>query len=237
MNIERTSTELVLQHALADSHPGYTEGQFLALKLDIEKHGQKVPATFYRGKLVDGRHRLRAVKELNIDTLLFVSLPNNLTLAEVKDEVLATEVRRHQSPTQLAIKAYRFWKIESITQEEAVKVVGASATNLKLVNKLVKYGRLDIIDILESGGKVDTGLGINYERLTDSLSAIVKYLDLKSGNRKLEVSSSVKTKEKSNVVIDSNVKVMEMMAENFNDESISVAIAMLYKMLDGRNSE
>ena len=237
MEEHKVLVETIEQHKLADSHPEYTVGQFDALKLDIETNGQLVPITLYRGKLVDGRHRLRVLRELNSLTVTCISLPNNLTLAQVKERVLSTEIRRHQSPTQLAIKAYRRWKHQKCTQEEAVRLAGASATNLKLVNRLAKYGRLDIIDLLEAGGKVDTGLGINYERLTDSLSAIVKYLDLKSGNRKLEVNSEVKTKEKSNVVIDSNVKVIEMMAESFNDESVNVAIAMLYGMLDRRNND
>jgi hypothetical protein len=150
--------------------------QFDALKNDIKMNGQLVPITLYRGKLVDGRHRLRALKEISALTVDCVSLPNNLTLQEVKSKVLSTEIRRHQSPTQLAIKAYRLWKASDITQEVALTSTGASRTNLKLVNNIVKMGRLDIIDLLEMGGKVNTDVSHNYERPTDSLSAIVKYL-------------------------------------------------------------
>lgn len=168
--------DTVVEHPLASSHPVYTAEQFEALKQDISKVGQIEPVTLYRGKLVDGRHRVRALKELGISVVKADSLPNNMTINEVKKTVLATEIRRHQTPTQLAIKAYRLWSSKEVgTQEEALKLTGASKTNLKYVNAICNSGRLDIITKLENGEKYELDFG-TYVKPTDSLTAILRDL-------------------------------------------------------------
>ncbi|WP_081057895.1 ParB N-terminal domain-containing protein [Burkholderia vietnamiensis] len=47
--------------------------EFEALKEDIRQNGQQVPISLYHNKVVDGRNRLRACRELGI-TPLFVSI-------------------------------------------------------------------------------------------------------------------------------------------------------------------
>ena len=233
MNEIEIPPETIQQHTLADSHPEYTMQQFQALKADIKANGQLVPITLYREKLVDGRHRLQAAVDLNLPTVRCVSLPNNLTLSQVKAKVLSTEVRRHQSPTQLAIKAYRLWKTSDINQNEALGTTGASGTNLKLVNNIVKFGRLDIIDLLERGGKFNTALGVNYERATDSLSAIVKYLKLVSESPGIEEFVSEETKEVAKPVVNNHlVEAMNTMAKGLSNDERRVVIANLYKAID-----
>ncbi len=171
-------TEDVSLHELSKTHPLMTEDQFYALKEDISLNGQKVPVTLYRGKIVDGRHRFRALTELAIDTILANKLSNNLTLEEVEKEMLSSEVRRHQTPTQLAIKAQRYCEKGSL-QSDALKKTGASKSNLAHVRNILKAGRLDIIATLEAGGKIDIGEG-NFPKPSDSLLGIITWLKNKN---------------------------------------------------------
>lgn len=172
MDILKTSD--VSLHELSKTHPLMTEEQFSALKEDISLNGQKVPVILYRGKIVDGRHRFRALMELGIQTILVTKLSNNLTLEKVEKEMLSSEIRRHQTPTQLAIKAQRYCEKGSL-QSEALKKTGASKSNLAHVRNIMKMGRLDIIATLEAGGKIDIGES-NFAKPSDSLLGIVTWL-------------------------------------------------------------
>jgi N6-adenosine-specific RNA methylase IME4/ParB-like chromosome segregation protein Spo0J len=56
----------VAVHPAADLFPLMDAASFQQLKQDIAEHGQLEPVIFYRGKLLDGRHRWRACHELGI---------------------------------------------------------------------------------------------------------------------------------------------------------------------------
>jgi hypothetical protein len=161
-------------HPLTATHPVMNNEQYEAFKLDVATNGQLQPVLLYRGKIVDGRHRLRALKELGIDKIATSNLNNNLKIADVKAKVMSTERRRHQSPTQLAINGYRLYR-DGMKQPEAVLATGCSLTNLQHVVSLEKLGRLDIIELLEKGGKFDIGNG-SYRKFTDSLLGIVQWV-------------------------------------------------------------
>ena len=100
------ATESIEFHPVSEGHPQMNEFEFKALVSDMGVKGQLEPVKLYRGRVVDGRHRTWAAKELGIDVVKCVELPNNTTLAELKDIVLSTETRRHQSGTQRACSAY-----------------------------------------------------------------------------------------------------------------------------------
>ncbi len=53
-------------HPLADLFPAMDPDQFEQLKADISAHGVREPVWVYRGRLIDGRHRHRASRELGI---------------------------------------------------------------------------------------------------------------------------------------------------------------------------
>ena len=53
-------------HPAADSFPVMDEARFAELKADIEARGQIEPLTLCDGKVLDGRHRYRACRELGI---------------------------------------------------------------------------------------------------------------------------------------------------------------------------
>lgn len=54
-------------HPLAELVPSMSDAEYDDLKADIEANGQREPITLYEGKILDGRHRARALDELNIE--------------------------------------------------------------------------------------------------------------------------------------------------------------------------
>lgn len=53
-------------HPLAESFPAMSELEYEALKEDIRAHGQKEKILLFAGKILDGRHRYRACRELGL---------------------------------------------------------------------------------------------------------------------------------------------------------------------------
>ena len=166
-------------HVEALATPRMNAENFEALKRDIEMHGQLDPVTVYRGKIVDGRHRWIILQELGVDTIKYKKMPNNSTLKEIKSMVTSRETRRHESASQLAIRAYRL-KMDPLNEcdsfSEAADKVGANRKRVSEVKKVIElYGRNDIIELLFAGEKFDIG----NDRIpfwTDSLGTILNWL-------------------------------------------------------------
>jgi hypothetical protein len=165
-------------HECASLTPTMTELEFTALKLDIEINGQKEPGTLYRNKVIDGRHRMRALAELGITTMLFTKLPSTTTLAEIGNIVRSKETRRHDSIAQKAIMAYRYLinSTDKVTQVEAGLLYGVDRKRIMEVKKIAEvFGRLDIIEGLFKGEKFNIGEAPR-TMLTDSLGSIINWL-------------------------------------------------------------
>ena len=173
-------------HPEANVTPIMTQEQYDALKLDIEKNGQIDPIVLYRGKVIDGRHRLKIAKEIGKSQILSVSIANNSTIADIKSIVKSKETHRHQTPTQLAIYAYRQMiqhnldcksKDKYMTQADASKEYGVAIRQISRVAKLdIQLLRPDILDILFVGNKFNIGT-TNRPLLTDSLQSVINYLE------------------------------------------------------------
>ncbi len=84
-------------HAATELFPMMSDDEFAALKADIEQHGQREPAVYYKGQVLDGRNRARACEELGIEL-------SQRELDEDQDPVafvLSVNLhRRHLTPSQ-----------------------------------------------------------------------------------------------------------------------------------------
>jgi len=177
-------TDLTL-HELAKSTPSYTAERFEAFMHDISKNGQTDAVIVYRSKIVDGRHRYYALKQLGIENIKIERLPHSLTINELKRIVNSKEMRRHETKAQQAIYAYKQMRIlqdsgESVTQEQIAKEYGVSVRELGRVFKIVgnkkgQFNRPDLIEKLFNGEKVNIGEG-SVPFLTDSLQSIINWL-------------------------------------------------------------
>ena len=87
---------------LADLFPPMAEEEFARLKADIAAQGQLEPIWTYRGRVVDGRHRLRACRELGLEPVVRAYDGDGPVL----DFVVAKNLhRRHLTTTQRALVA------------------------------------------------------------------------------------------------------------------------------------
>ena len=83
-------------HELAHLTPTMTEARFKALKQSIQELGQKLPIVMYRGKCIDGRHRVKAFKELGIETIQATNENSQMSMEDIKEVILnGYEQRRH----------------------------------------------------------------------------------------------------------------------------------------------
>lgn len=87
-------------HADATILPSMTDEEYRSLVEDIRKYGQLVPATICQGKLLDGRHRMRACAELGIDLLVEDAGDSDIDTVAMAYSLNAK--RRNLLPGQLA---------------------------------------------------------------------------------------------------------------------------------------
>ena len=166
-------------HAEALATPRMSAAAYDALKKDIEMNGQLDPVFVYRGKIVDGRHRWMILLELEVESIKYLLLPNNTTLAEIRRLVQSKETRRHETAGQLAIRAYKL-KTQSNSPYksliDAAEAVGAHPKRVGEVKKIIEvYGRSDIVELLFNGEQFNTGTN-RIPFWTDSLPTILRWL-------------------------------------------------------------
>lgn len=90
-------------HPAAKAIPEMLPDEYAVLKADIKARGQLVPAETLDGKLIDGRHRFRACKELGIEPEITEITLDGMSPAEYVWSV--NGIRRHLTPSQRAAVA------------------------------------------------------------------------------------------------------------------------------------
>jgi hypothetical protein len=166
-------------HSLANKTPSQTELEYKALLESIRDLGQLQPVVMYRGHLVDGRHRVKAAKELGIQ-IEYINLQSGLTLEEVEQMVVkGYENRRHQTPTQKAISAYKYYvdqnaKGVKTSMGKVSEDFGVTRSLVDRAKQVFNLASPEVFDKLWSGGKLT--LGAN--KPTDSLLAVINYYKL-----------------------------------------------------------
>ena len=196
MNRDLITTEIVdiamLEvHPVALLNPTITGLQFEAFQSDIESKGQLEPVdATYDYKIFNGRTRLTALKALGIGTVKVKRQPKTLTKEEMLELADSLENRRHATPTQLAIKAWKLWRAGTYeTMSEASKAIGVSLKQVQRINiigganeplpakQYQRFNRVDILEELFEGNKVV----LEGYKPTDSPQTIINSLE-KLGN-------------------------------------------------------
>jgi N6-adenosine-specific RNA methylase IME4 len=96
-----SNDEKLEDHSLAALIPMMSESEYGALVIDIRNRGQIEPIVLYEGKVIDGRHRNRACRELGVNPSTVV-----YTGDDPVGHVVALNVhRRHLSASQKAVVA------------------------------------------------------------------------------------------------------------------------------------
>jgi ParB/RepB/Spo0J family partition protein len=177
-------------HELANLSPKMTDVQYKSLVDSIKENGQLEPILLFKGKVIDGRHRVKALRELGSKTIKYRGLPPKTTYEEARAIVLATETRRHQTPTQKAIFAvYEYNKRKEqgikVKKTELAKEFGVSRRNLARAFSLEEYIPKDIMDLLFNGKKINIGTKSN-PLMTDSINAILSHYKKQVSEKKVE---------------------------------------------------
>lgn len=213
-------------HELANLTPTMTAVQFAGFKANIDELGQLEPAKMYRGKLVDGRHRLKALKSSNTP-LKYINIESTMSIEDVKEYILGLENRRHQTATQKAIMAYKEFKLrkesgEKVNQGEVAKIYGTTRQHLARAKKLHELGSEEMIDILFNGQKIKIN---NMD--TDNIRTICMYLETFQ-----EDIIEASTKNKPNLdITDEEREFIEDLVTNLKENHTSVFLQALSNRL------
>jgi hypothetical protein len=188
----------VILHDLVHLTPMMSDQDYLALKASISNNGQEVPVTMYKGKCIDGRHRLKALADLGIAQVKAINEKSNMSEGDIMNKVLNVfERRRHQTPTQKCISALKQYNSLVLAGESPSKGVvateaGVSRNSLYLAEQLLEVAGEKIIDHLFNGNKLNIGTETK-PIITDSLKQLTNYYKSKTDDL-LELSNtSVKT--------------------------------------------
>lgn len=138
-------------HPVAECIPVMDEAEYVALKADIKANGLNEPIWLFRGKVLDGRHRLRACVELRIEPRFRAyegDSPAEFAWSE-------NGMRRHWSAGQRAIYATSYAKqvgnLAEVTRQEIAERSGVSERTAGDVKLVVEKGTPELIKAVESG--------------------------------------------------------------------------------------
>ncbi len=168
-------------HKIASLHRDMSDKEFNALILSIEEIGQIEPVKVYRGKLIDGRHRQRALIELGIHDIKVIELPNNTSLSDVKEIAMGTEVRRADNVAQKAIRGFKWYmdNADNVTQATAATKFSVSRPDISNAKKLYDKIGSETIDKLYKQGYL-----IYASKRYTTLQSILKLLNTEEEEQK-----------------------------------------------------
>lgn len=230
MNVQTVNIKDIKIHRYAELTPRMIPEQFEALKMDIKDNGQLEPIKLSGTNCYDGRHRIAALTELGQTTVEAI-INNELSDSDIKSQVLSLENRRHQTPTQLAIMAYKEYKMLSFdadtkeSQGSVAERFGVSRTNLAEVKSLAERSP-DIIDYLFDGNKLNIG-SATVPNMTNNVRAISAWLKTDMEIRMDTSYSESKMTSYENEVID--IAAQELINKYGIDVSIDVAKRIIAK--------
>ena len=152
-------------HEAAGETPQLTLEEYIALRERIKKNGQRTPILVTEdGLLVDGRHRLMAIFDIGSEPVTQI-----VDAEEAREVAFDSELRRHQSKSQMAAFTVLFYedKVRELTEaglSREVKVVeqlspitfvastsGVSQETAKKAVALLNAGRIDLLVDVRNG--------------------------------------------------------------------------------------
>lgn len=149
-------------HPAAEIFPMMSAEEFDGLVIDIKAHGLLEPVVLYDGKVLDGRNRLRACQQLNIEPR-FEHWPNG---EDPHEYVVSKNLhRRHLNESQRAMVAAKMAilekgqvasqrvgdRIRSPSIIEAADALSIGKTTVIEAKKVLKDGTPEEIAAVESG--------------------------------------------------------------------------------------
>jgi ParB-like chromosome segregation protein Spo0J len=142
---------------LATLFPPMAEEAFARLKADISSHGQLEPVWTHRGRVVDGRHRLRACRELGLEPVVREYDGDGTVLGFVIAKNLH---RRHMSGNQRGLVAAKLATLsggrpsktarkQAVTQTDAAALLGVGRTTVQGARQVLDRGVPGLVAAVE----------------------------------------------------------------------------------------
>lgn len=157
-------------HEVAALFPNLREDEFAKLKEDIRKNGLQLPIQLYEGKILDGRHRYRACRELKIeprteearidDPVVFVCSMNlhrrHLTVSQAamcaarardlyaKQAKERQKIRKGNQPGATPDKCGELHPCEA--SEEVGRVFGVSGGSVDRARRVIENGLPELVE-------------------------------------------------------------------------------------------
>lgn len=174
-------------HPIANLFPEMSEFQFEELKKDIKQHGLKMPILTYGGKVVDGRHRLRACTVLGI-AAKFAELEAANDKSAEQSVISINLQRRHLTDGQRAIIAARLTNsllgtnqhtAGAVSQKQVAEELGISVDSVQRGKKVLNHGVPELIAAV-SDGKIDITNAAKIAQLAKVDQAQLNFDDIKA---------------------------------------------------------
>lgn len=165
-----------INHKLAGLVPMANEAEQTVLMLDIEKSEQRDPIILWRGQVVDGRCRQKALTTLG-KHILYRELDDNLTEDEVKVFVKSVNTRRNLTPTQKVMIACK----ESLQEDENRSIPTIAKTwgiskDILFNARFISKERPEFIEPLFNGESVKIIGNDGLDKYTNKITTIYAYL-------------------------------------------------------------
>lgn len=149
--------QLYQTHPHANVMPAMTAGEFQALKADILENGQHETIKLFDGKILDGRHRYQACRELDIQPKI-----ENWSGTNSLEYVLSVNLqRRHLTESQRAMAAAEIatlpkganqhTAVAAPTQQSIAKLFAVSPDSIQRGKKVISHGSDTLIEQVRNG--------------------------------------------------------------------------------------
>jgi N6-adenosine-specific RNA methylase IME4/ParB-like chromosome segregation protein Spo0J len=181
------TAEAIQIHEAAYLFPEMQEAEFDELKQDISRNGQQMPILLYEGKVVDGRHRLRACAELGIVPRFEKMLAAND--AEVNQAVVSINLhRRHLTESQRALVAARLTNSTvgtnqhtagAVSQKRVAEELGISVDSVLRGKTVLKKGAPELVAAVASG-KINISSAATLAALAQEDQSQLNFDDIKA---------------------------------------------------------
>jgi len=221
IQIDDIEVSTAILHELSHMHPRMNENQFGALKDSLCLDGQQQPLVLYRGKVVDGRHRIWAMGELGVNSAIAVEIPRNTKMDDVKSFVRTSETRRHQTKTQLACHAYLSLinpKTDVKTAAQAARESGVKPKDISHCKFIADNLGIKIIEEFAKGKSQRIAINGTFFNFS---SARVLYESMKRESKDFAVK-----RKPSNLKIDLSEERAKIRKYNMNDSHETVGIRL-----------
>lgn len=165
-NYRRQSALTGLWHDYANLFPMLGADGQDALRADIQQHGVREPVILFDGRILDGRNRYMAARDLGVD---FPVVDFDGTDAEALAYVLSTNLhRRHLTESQRAAVAAKLANMRrgnpdfskpanlpnsacEVSQAQAADMLNVSERSVRTAKTVIEQGAPELVAAVESG--------------------------------------------------------------------------------------